>query len=96
MDSWRLAMSTVAAARPTYCSVLAWDQAWTVANAASYTVDGIHPNDRGFAMINQVTLGGSPAIGTYASVQNGEPWPVSPLAIAPHLTWWDATPNSRR
>ena len=94
MDSWRLAMTTVAGNNPTFCTLLAWDQAWTVANAATYTVDGVHPNDRGQALLSSITMGDVPGITGFTgmSPQNGEPWPWSPLAIGATLkAWFDVT-----
>lgn len=57
-ESWRLAMSTVAAAvgadgaeRSKFCKVLDGAGLWTSAQAVDYTTDGVHPNDRGQAKL---------------------------------------------
>ena len=92
VDQWRAAFGTVAAANPTFCQLVPWDQAWTVANAANYTTGGIHPNDRGYAMMSSTLLGGAQAISAFGgAAQNGEPYPWNPLEMGSSVVkcWYD-------
>jgi len=87
MDGWRGIMDTVASTR-SYVSVLPGDQLWTIADAGSFTSDGVHPNDRGYNKLASLIDSWVPAI-TGGLVQLGEPYPWTPKELGSSLlAWW--------
>lgn len=53
---WTAAMRSAAASRRGWCTVLEGAALWSLANAASYTRDGVHPNAQGQELIVQMFL----------------------------------------